>query len=81
MTYIIGGMTSSQYPQYPSAIILYTNAWYFIAGIGWLFQYLPLGKEDIVCRKDGTVRRNEITYVCNFDKFEPINDFYLFLSG
>ncbi|XP_021947837.1 smoothened homolog [Folsomia candida] len=61
LTYIIGGMSSSQYPQYPSAIVLYANAWYFIASVGWLFQYLPLGKEDIVCRKDGTVRRNEIT--------------------
>ncbi|ODN01519.1 Smoothened [Orchesella cincta] len=44
---------------YPSVILFWVNLWYFFATIGWMVQFLPNTKEDIVCRKDTTIRRNE----------------------
>lgn len=45
---------------YPSVIIFYVNICYFVATVGWMLQFLPNAKQDIVCRKDGTIRRNEL---------------------
>ncbi|CAG7784874.1 unnamed protein product, partial [Allacma fusca] len=56
VTFMIDWHSSS---GYPSIIVFYVNCCYFIATIGWMVQFLPNAKEDIVCRRDGTIRRFE----------------------
>lgn len=57
MTYILDWKSAQ---GYPSVIIFYVNVCYFIATVGWMLQFLPNAKQDIVCRKDATIRRNEL---------------------
>ncbi|XP_014239427.1 protein smoothened [Cimex lectularius] len=42
--------------KYPALAIFYINLCFLIVCMGWLAQFLPGGREDIVCRKDGTLR-------------------------
>lgn len=48
--------------KYPALIILYINVCFFISSIGWLAQFTPGARDDIVCRRDGTLRKSEPTY-------------------
>lgn len=56
LTFVIDWKSSK---AYPSGILFNVNCWYIFAILGWLGQFLPNTKEDIVCRKDSTIRRNE----------------------
>ncbi|CAH1406701.1 unnamed protein product [Nezara viridula] len=45
--------------KYPALVIFYINLCFFVVCMGWLVQFLPGGREDVVCRKDGTLRTGE----------------------
>ena len=45
--------------RYPAIILFFINVSFFIGTVGWLAQFIPGARRDIVCRKDGTVRRAE----------------------
>ncbi|KAJ6646366.1 Protein smoothened [Pseudolycoriella hygida] len=45
--------------KYPALIIFYINFCFLINCLGWLAQFTPGSREDIVCRKDGTLRHSE----------------------
>ena len=45
--------------KYPAKIIFYINVCFFLAGVGWLAQFFPGARDEIVCRKDGTMRLAE----------------------
>ncbi|CAH1773640.1 unnamed protein product [Owenia fusiformis] len=45
--------------KYPAMILFFINACFFIGSIGWLAQFMPGAREDIVCRADGTMRIHE----------------------
>ncbi|XP_067623011.1 protein smoothened [Eurosta solidaginis] len=47
--------------KYPALIVFYINFCYMIACLGWMAQFTPGSREDIVCRKDGTLRHSEPT--------------------
>ncbi|XP_055858335.1 protein smoothened isoform X2 [Episyrphus balteatus] len=47
--------------KYPALIVFYINLCFFIVCLGWLAQFTPGGRDDIVCRKDGTLRHSEPT--------------------
>ncbi|GAB0090742.1 Protein smoothened [Sergentomyia squamirostris] len=45
--------------KHPSVTVFYMNFCSMMTCIGWLAQFTPGGREDIVCRKDGTLRHSE----------------------
>ncbi|XP_058062047.1 protein smoothened [Anopheles bellator] len=45
--------------KYPALVIFYINFCFAMSCLGWLAQFTPGGREDIVCRKDGTLRTAE----------------------
>uniref|UniRef100_A0A4Y0BGP5 Protein smoothened n=1 Tax=Anopheles funestus TaxID=62324 RepID=A0A4Y0BGP5_ANOFN len=45
--------------KYPAMVIFYINFCFALSCLGWLAQFTPGGREDIVCRKDGTLRTSE----------------------
>lgn len=45
--------------KYPALIIFYINFCFLVNCFGWLVQFTPGSREDIVCRKDGTLRHSE----------------------
>ncbi|CAB0012230.1 unnamed protein product, partial [Nesidiocoris tenuis] len=45
--------------KYPALVIFYINYCFLMVCLGWLAQFVPGGREDIVCRKDGTLRLAE----------------------
>lgn len=45
--------------KYPALIIFYVNFCFMISCLGWLAQFTPGGREDIICRRDGTLRHSE----------------------
>lgn len=45
--------------KFPAKAIFYMNVCYTIHCIGWLLQFFPGARDDIVCRKDGTLRHSE----------------------
>ncbi|XP_017021763.1 protein smoothened [Drosophila kikkawai] len=47
--------------KYPAVIVFYINLCFLIACVGWLLQFTSGSREDIVCRKDGTLRHSEPT--------------------
>ncbi|XP_017473360.1 PREDICTED: protein smoothened [Rhagoletis zephyria] len=47
--------------KYPALIVFYINLCFMIVCLGWLAQFTPGSREDIVCRKDGTLRHSEPT--------------------
>ncbi|CAH0564156.1 unnamed protein product [Brassicogethes aeneus] len=56
-TFIIGWKTAN---KYPALAIFYVNACFCISYFGWLIQFLGNDtREDIVCKKDGTLRKSE----------------------
>uniref|UniRef100_A0A1B6DDX7 Protein smoothened n=1 Tax=Clastoptera arizonana TaxID=38151 RepID=A0A1B6DDX7_9HEMI len=56
VTFMIDWKSAS---KYPALVIFYINFCFLIVCVGWLAQFLPGGREDIVCRKDGTLRVGE----------------------
>lgn len=45
--------------KYPALIIFYVNLCYMISCLGWLGQFLPGARKDIVCRFDKTLKTGE----------------------
>lgn len=45
--------------KYPAVIIFYINLCFMVNCLAWLAQGWPGNREDIVCRKDGTLRHAE----------------------
>ncbi|XP_063701101.1 protein smoothened isoform X2 [Culicoides brevitarsis] len=45
--------------KYPALVIFYINLCYMIVCLGWLAQFVSGNREDIVCRRDGTLRQSE----------------------
>ena len=45
--------------RYPAIILFFINVSFFVGTVGWLAQFIPGARRDIVCRRDGTVRRAE----------------------
>ena len=45
--------------RYPSVIVFFLNLLFFVASIGWMFQFFPDMRTRIVCKRDGTARRSE----------------------
>ncbi|XP_059620467.1 protein smoothened [Phlebotomus argentipes] len=45
--------------KYPALTIFYMNISYMMTCFGWLAQFTLSGWEEIVCRKDGTLRHSE----------------------
>nr|CAD7573837.1 unnamed protein product [Timema californicum] len=45
--------------KYPALVIFYMNGCFLLSCAGWLAQFLPGAREDIVCRKDHTLRMSE----------------------
>lgn len=56
-TFIIDWRTGN---KYPAMAIFYINVCFFISYCGWVVQFLSSDtREDIVCKKDGTLRKHE----------------------
>ncbi|KAI9560873.1 hypothetical protein GHT06_011827 [Daphnia sinensis] len=55
-TFLIDWRSAS---RYPAVIIFYMNVCFAAACIGWIAQYIPSARQDIICRKDGTARVSE----------------------
>nr|ALS19764.1 smoothened [Terebratalia transversa] len=45
--------------RYPALIIFFINICFFVGSIGWLAQFSPGARDDITCKRDGTMRRSE----------------------
>lgn len=45
--------------KYPAVVVFYINFCFLISCLGWVAQFTTGGREDIVCRKDGTLRHSE----------------------
>ncbi|GAB6025121.1 hypothetical protein CHUAL_010547 [Chamberlinius hualienensis] len=45
--------------KYPALIIFYINGCFLIITIGWMAQFSEGARDDIVCRKDGILRKSE----------------------
>ncbi|XP_023023019.1 smoothened, frizzled class receptor [Leptinotarsa decemlineata] len=57
MTFIIDWKTSN---KYPASAIFYVNICFFVSYGGWLIQFLGSEtRDDIVCKKEGTLRKSE----------------------
>lgn len=57
VTFIIDWKTAN---KYPALAIFYINICFFISYSGWFIQFLGSEtREDIVCKKDGTLRKSE----------------------
>ena len=56
LTFISDWKTSS---RYPAVILFYINGCFLIGSIGWMVQFIPGARKDIVCRNDGTARKSE----------------------
>ncbi|XP_077972657.1 protein smoothened-like isoform X2 [Styela clava] len=52
--------------RYPARIIFYINVCFFLCTFGWLAQFFQDSRNEIVCRKDGTVRLGEPVYRMGF---------------
>lgn len=61
-TFLIDWRSAS---RYPAVIIFYMNVCFAAACIGWIAQYIPSARQDIICRKDGTARVSEPRYNVN----------------
>uniref|UniRef100_U5EP59 Putative smoothened n=1 Tax=Corethrella appendiculata TaxID=1370023 RepID=U5EP59_9DIPT len=55
-TYIIDWRNAK---KFPSLVVYYFNICYMVLCVGWLQQFLPGSRDDIVCHKDGTLRHSE----------------------
>ena len=53
LTFLIDWQNAS---RYPALILFFVNFCFLLGSLGWLAQFLPGARRDIVCRSDGTVR-------------------------
>lgn len=56
LTFMIGWKEAN---RYPNVMVFYINLCLLFVCIGWLAQFLPGAREDITCRRDGTLRNGE----------------------
>ncbi|CAN7999019.1 unnamed protein product, partial [Ixodes hexagonus] len=56
LTFMIGWKESR---QYPNVMVFYINLCLLLMCVGWLAQFIPGAREDITCRRDGTLRSGE----------------------
>ncbi|GFO12560.1 smoothened [Plakobranchus ocellatus] len=56
LTFIIDWKNAN---RYPALIIFFINACFFLGSVGWMAQFAGDARAEIVCRKDGTIRRGE----------------------
>ncbi|CAN8027445.1 unnamed protein product [Ixodes persulcatus] len=56
LTFMIGWKESR---QYPNVMVFYINLCLLLMCVGWLAQFVPGAREDITCRRDGTLRSGE----------------------
>lgn len=56
LTFLIGWHESR---QYPNVMVFYMNLCLLLMCVGWMAQFLPGAREDITCRRDGTLRSGE----------------------
>lgn len=56
LTFLIGWHESR---HYPNVMVFYMNLCLLLMCVGWLAQFLPGAREDITCRRDGTLRSGE----------------------
>ncbi|XP_013397991.1 smoothened homolog [Lingula anatina] len=56
LTFIIDWKNAN---RYPALILFFINACFFVGSIGWLAQFIPGARQDIVCKADGTLRSGE----------------------
>ncbi|XP_059469948.1 protein smoothened [Neocloeon triangulifer] len=56
LTFIVDWGSSA---RYPALIVFYLNLCCMISNFGWLIQFIPGARSDILCRKDGTARGAE----------------------
>lgn len=57
MTFLIDWSAAN---KYPALAIFYINFCFLISYIGWMIQFLGYDtREDVVCKKDGTLRKSE----------------------
>jgi len=45
--------------KYPALIIFYVNLCFMLSCLGWLAQFLPGARQDIVCTTDNTLKQGE----------------------
>lgn len=45
--------------RYPAVIIFYINVCLAIVSFGWMIQFFPGAREEVVCSYDGTIRRKQ----------------------
>ncbi|XP_011168760.2 protein smoothened isoform X2 [Solenopsis invicta] len=45
--------------KYPASVIFYINVCFMVSCIGWLIQFIPGSRDEIICGKDGTLRTRE----------------------
>lgn len=56
ITFIIDWQNAN---KYPAVIVFYINLCFLVSCLGWLAQFSTGSREDIVCRKEGTLRHSE----------------------
>ncbi|GJQ72421.1 smo [Trypoxylus dichotomus] len=57
ITFVIDWKTAN---KYPALAIFYINVCFLVSYSGWMIQFLGMEtREDIVCKKDGTLRKSE----------------------
>lgn len=53
LTFLIDWKNAS---RYPGVILFFINGCFFIGSLGWMAQFVPGARRDIICRQDGTMR-------------------------
>ena len=67
--------------KYPALIIFYVNFCYMVSCLGWLVQFVPGGRQDIVCRADNTLKKGEPSGGENFSCIVVFILVYYFLMA
>ncbi|GFW58054.1 smoothened homolog [Trichonephila clavipes] len=65
-------LSSTGAKQYPAAIIFLINLCLAFVSLGWLIQFFPGARDEIVCFHDGTIRRQQpksAQHLCTFTFF------------
>ncbi|GFQ74707.1 smoothened homolog [Trichonephila clavata] len=65
-------LSSKGAKQYPAAIIFLINLCLAFVSLGWLIQFFPGARDEIVCFHDGTIRRQQpksAQHLCTFTFF------------
>lgn len=63
---------------YPaSQAIYYMNICFFIASVGYSYQFRPGANDSTICRKDGTLRTSEPRYFTSCHTFLVVQHIYV----